>query len=164
MPELRECPFCGMAGENMAWRNNRGELTLIEHPNTDCPLADMKLYDADLWNHRPTEDRLREENKSLLTERTEVMEILAEAMGHESVGDHAPLTMADAVAKALVSLRRQVGEVLELLQAVAKSEQSRICCGHGDYRHYLTVGWELEGKIKQFLDSLTTPAEEGSGE
>lgn len=36
---------------------------------------------------------------------------LAEAMGHESVGDHAPLTMADAAAKALLSLRQRVTEL-----------------------------------------------------
>ena len=90
------------------------------------------------------EAELKAENKALLMERAEIMEIQAEAMGYNSVGDHAPLTMADAAAKAIASLRQQVAQ----LEAEAE-------LGNIPYREAVAlrerVG-ELEAKARAFLD------------
>jgi hypothetical protein len=49
---LLPCPFCGLNGEAMAWRNHNGEIELIEHPNTDCILSDLRCEDVSQWNQR----------------------------------------------------------------------------------------------------------------
>ena len=54
--ELKPCPFCGQDGEIMAWRDKDGNIELIEHPNTDCIMADVRTYDVDLWNTRQSSD------------------------------------------------------------------------------------------------------------
>lgn len=51
---LKDCPFCGLDGETLAWRDRNGDLELIEHPNTDCVLADFKCYNSESWNTRHT--------------------------------------------------------------------------------------------------------------
>lgn len=49
---LLPCPFCGLNGEAMAWRDRNGEIELIEHPNTDCILSDLRCEDVSQWNQR----------------------------------------------------------------------------------------------------------------
>lgn len=47
------CPFCGI--EPMLW-DDVHDSDLIEHPNTDCPCADVRIYcpkgDYSYWNKR----------------------------------------------------------------------------------------------------------------
>jgi len=50
--EILPCPFCGYPGELMTWRDKAGNVELIEHPNTDCILADLRCEEAELWNTR----------------------------------------------------------------------------------------------------------------
>ena len=53
--EVLSCPFCGYAGKDMAWCDLEGIVELIEHPNTDCVLADLRCEDPDMWNARELE-------------------------------------------------------------------------------------------------------------
>jgi hypothetical protein len=54
--KLNPCPFCGIIP--MLWTDNLS-YDLIEHPNTDCPCADVRLYapkgDYSCWNTRDGE-------------------------------------------------------------------------------------------------------------
>ena len=50
--ELKPCPFCGLSGEDMEWLDKGGMLELIEHPNTDCILADLRTDNLEQWNLR----------------------------------------------------------------------------------------------------------------
>ena len=50
--KIKPCPFCGLDGDVMAWRGRKGGLELIEHPNTDCILADFKTDNLEEWNTR----------------------------------------------------------------------------------------------------------------
>ena len=50
--ELLPCPFCGFEGEDMVWRDKNGAIDLIEHPNTDCILSDIRCEDPEQWNQR----------------------------------------------------------------------------------------------------------------
>ena len=58
-PKLKPCPFCGLDGDAMDWRGGSEEL--IEHPNNDCVLADLKCYDTEQWNKRVGEAELEAE-------------------------------------------------------------------------------------------------------
>jgi hypothetical protein len=54
--ELKPCPFCGLDGETIAWRDKSGKIELVEHPNTDCILSDLRTECIDLWNRRASEE------------------------------------------------------------------------------------------------------------
>lgn len=52
MSDLKSCPFCGIPGENLEWRTRSGSIELVEHPNTDCVMSDVRTEDVDAWNTR----------------------------------------------------------------------------------------------------------------
>jgi len=56
---IKDCPFCGYSGKDMAWREKSGKVDLIEHPNTDCIMAGTRC-NLGAWNTRrdPVVDRL----------------------------------------------------------------------------------------------------------
>lgn len=64
--EIKPCPFCGLDGESMAWRENGG-IDLIEHPNTDCILADFRTDDVEQWNQRATVKRVSHDDEAFET-------------------------------------------------------------------------------------------------
>ena len=67
-PKVKPCPFCGI--DPLLWREKDG--FLIEHPNNDCVMADVRTWCEDSWNRRSGDTRLLDALKAYVAADEEI--------------------------------------------------------------------------------------------